>query len=99
MGFKFGEEGFGIVYLEANACGKPVVGGDSGGVRDAVVHGVTGLLVDPQDNEALFEALDRLIGNKDLRDLLGKQGRERVVDEFQWRDRVEVLLAGAPCHE
>lgn len=92
---KFGEEGFGIVYLEANACGKPVIGGDSGGVRDAVVHGVTGLLVDPQDSEALFEALDQLIGNKDLRDALGRQGRERVVHEFQWRDRVEVLL-GTP---
>ena len=90
---KFGEEGFGIVYLEANACGKPVVGGDSGGVRDAVVHGVTGLLVDPQDDEALFEALDRLIGDKDLRDSLGRQGRERVVNEFQWRDRIETLLA------
>jgi phosphatidylinositol alpha-1,6-mannosyltransferase len=90
---KFGEEGFGIVYLEANACGKPVVGGDSGGVRDAVVHGVTGLLVDPQDGEALYEALDQLIGNKDLRDSLGRQGRERVVNDFQWQDRVEALLA------
>jgi phosphatidylinositol alpha-1,6-mannosyltransferase len=90
---KFGEEGFGIVYLEANACGKPVIGGDSGGVRDAVVHGVTGLLVDPQDDEALFKALDQLIGDKDLRDSLGKQGRERVVNEFQWRDRIKTLLA------
>jgi phosphatidylinositol alpha-1,6-mannosyltransferase len=91
---QFGEEGFGIVYLEANACGKPVVGGDSGGVRDAVVDGVTGLLVDPQDSEALFEALDRLISRKDLRDSLGQQGRQRVVNEFQWRDRVEALVEG-----
>lgn len=90
---RFGEEGFGIVYLEANACCKPVVGGDSGGVRDAVVHGKTGLLVDPNDSEALFEALDQLIRRKDLRDSFGLQGRDRVVKEFQWRDRVEALLA------
>jgi phosphatidylinositol alpha-1,6-mannosyltransferase len=96
---KSGEEGFGIVYLEANACGKPVVGGDSGGVRDAVIDGVTGLLVDPQDSDALFEALDQLISRKDLRDSLGRKGRQRVVKDFQWRDRVEALLQGAPHHE
>jgi len=96
---QFGEEGFGIVYLEANACGKPVVGGDSGGVRDAVIDGVTGLLVNPLDSEALFEALDRLISRKDLRDSLGQQGRQRAVNEFQWRDRVEALLAGSAGYE
>lgn len=96
---KFGEEGFGLVYLEANACGKPVVGGDSGGVRDAVIHGVTGLLVDPQDDEALLEALDRLIGSKDLRDSLGKQGRDRVVRDFQWRDRIEAYVGGTSFRE
>ena len=64
-----------------------------------MIDGVTGLLVDPQDGEALFEALDKLISRKDLRDQLARQGRQRVVDEFQWRDRVEVLLAGAPCYE
>jgi len=94
---KSGEEGFGIVYLEANACGKPVVGGDSGGVRDAVIHGVTGFLVDPQDSDALFGALDELISRKDLRDLFGRQGRQRVVTEFQWRDRVEALVGGCGC--
>ena len=96
---KFGEEGFGIAYLEANACGKPVIGGDSGGVRDAVINGVTGLLVNPEDNEALFIALDQLIGSKELRDLLGEQGRRRVVHDFQWRDRVETLLEGTHSHE
>ncbi len=94
---KFGEEGFGIVYLEANACGKPVIGGDSGGVKEAVIHNATGLLVEPDDNESLFRALDRLIGSKNLRETLGQNGRSRVVREFQWADRIETFV-GAPLN-
>lgn len=90
---RFGEEGFGIVYLEANACGKPVVGGDSGGVRDAIVDGVTGLLIDPENGEALLNALDQLISRPDLRNEFGQNGRRRVLSDFQWRDRVESLFA------
>jgi len=43
-------EGFGIVYLEANLAKKPVIAGDSGGVRDAVVHNLNGLVVDPENS-------------------------------------------------
>ena len=50
-------EGFGIVFLEANACGKPVIGGRSGGTMDAVIDGETGLLVDPDDEDTIAEAI------------------------------------------
>ena len=50
-------EGSGIVYLEANLVGRPVIAGDSGGVRDAVINKVNGLLVDPHDNSSILKAI------------------------------------------
>src|SRR5262245_4526160 len=75
-------EGFGLVYLEANACGKPVIGGRSGGIPEAVVHGVTGLLVDPDDPEDIANAVRTLLTNRERATQLGEQGRSRVVNEF-----------------
>ncbi len=77
-------EGFGIVYLEANLCGKAVIAGNSGGVRDAVVDEVTGLLVDPEKNDTIGQAIMRLAGDPALRDKLGQQGKERALKEFNW---------------
>ena len=77
-------EGFGITYLEANAFGKPVIGGKSGGVSEAVIDGVTGLLVDPCDVEAIAGACVRLLGDPELAGRLGSQGRDRVRREFDW---------------
>ena len=79
-----GIEGFGIVYLEANACGKPVIGGNSGGVAEAVQDGVTGLLVDPLDHYAVANAVIKLLCDPDLARRLGAQGRERAEREFAW---------------
>jgi glycosyltransferase involved in cell wall biosynthesis len=84
-------EGFGIVFLEATLFGKPAIGGNSGGVPDAIVDGVTGLLVNPEDQEVLSVALGRLLGGRELRRNMGraaeqrarrKFGREFVVSEF-----------------
>ena len=72
-------EGFGIAYLEAAASAKPVVAGASGGTADAVVDGVTGLLVDPQDPAAVGRAIRLLIEDPSLAERLGRAGRERVV--------------------
>jgi phosphatidylinositol alpha-1,6-mannosyltransferase len=80
-------EGFGLVYLEANACGTPTIGSRVGGVPDAVWHEQTGLLVPPRDPAATAEALTRLLTNPELADRLGKQGRQRVLDEANW-DRI-----------
>jgi len=90
-------EGFGLVFLEASACAKPVVGSWSGGVPDAVVDGVTGLLVNPQDPEEIAKALSRLLLERDFAIQLGRQGRSRVVSEFNWAyvaDRVQGVLGG-----
>jgi phosphatidylinositol alpha-1,6-mannosyltransferase len=86
-------EGFGIVFLEASACGKPVVGGRSGGIGDAVVEGVTGFLVDPHDPADLANALVRLLEDRELAGRLGEQGRQRVTREFTWTRVAGEILA------
>jgi phosphatidylinositol alpha-1,6-mannosyltransferase len=68
-------EGFGIVYLEANGWGLPVVAGAVGGATDAVVHGETGLLVDPEDHVAVADALVALLSDRELARRLGRGGR------------------------
>jgi len=85
-------EGFGISYVEANACGKPVIGGRSGGVRDAVVDGVTGLLVNPEDVNEIAQAIITLVNNKDYAEELGKNGLERVRKELTWEKIASRLL-------
>ncbi len=77
-------EGLGLVYLEANLCGLPVVAGDTGGVSDAVVDGETGLLVNPEDPAAIASAIVRLLSDPDLVAQLTTAGRARVLEEFTW---------------
>lgn len=74
----FAGEGFGIVYLEANAHGLPVVAGAVGGATDAVVDGETGLLVDPQDHVAVAEALITLLRDPAMAERLGHAGAIRA---------------------
>jgi len=90
---RFGEEGFGIVFLEAAALGKPVVAGRSGGAPEAVVDGDTGILVDPESVVSLAQALERLILDGDLRGRLGAAGLLRVRKSFQWTNRVDDFLS------
>ncbi|MFH1583394.1 MAG: glycosyltransferase family 4 protein [Candidatus Falkowbacteria bacterium] len=77
-------EGFGIVYLEANLAGKPVIAGKAGGVEDAVINGLNSLLVDPEDTNQITSAIIKLAQNPELRKKLGEQGRERAIKEFNW---------------
>lgn len=74
-------EGFGIVFLEAGAYGKPVIAGRSGGVPDAVADGVTGLLVDPTDPAQIASAVIRLLEDVPFAHRLGTAARERVARE------------------
>ncbi len=85
-------EGFGITFLEANACEKPVVAGAEGGVIDAVEHEVTGLLVDPRSIDALGEALAHLLTDPDERARMGRAGRTRVEQGFSWSAVAERYL-------
>jgi len=90
----FAGEGFGIVYLEAGAYGKPVVAGNVGGALDVVLDGVTGLLVDPLDQLAVAEAIIRLLLDPELARRLGAAGRLRA-QEHAWPAiiaRVQVVL-------
>ena len=84
-------EGFGIVYLEANLRDKPVIAGDSGGVRDAVEDGVNGLLVDPNSADEISKAIVRLCKDNELRLELGRQGKERAMRDFSWEKQTEKL--------
>lgn len=77
-------EGFGLVFAEAAAHGKPVVAGRSGGVPDAVLDGETGLLVEPGDPEALSNAIDSVLSDAALAQRLGANGRARVEKELNW---------------
>lgn len=71
-------EAFGIAYLEAGACGKPVVGGRSGGSPEAVADGESGLLVDPDQAGSVAEAILRLLASPDLARSMGEAGRKRA---------------------
>ena len=82
-------EGFGMVFLEANAAGKPVIGGRSGGVSEAIVHGTTGLLV--SSDEELREALRILLSDAGLRARFGTAGLARAQQDFAWPARAALL--------
>lgn len=71
-------EGFGIVFLEANACGTPVIGGIAGGTADAIEEGVSGVRVDGDDLDAVRVAIEKLAGDPALRRRMGEAGLDRV---------------------
>ena len=80
-------EGFGLVFLEAGACGKPVIGGRAGGVPDAIVDGETGLLVNALAPEPVADACLKLLGDGELCARLGAAGR-RHADALAWPRQV-----------
>jgi phosphatidylinositol alpha-1,6-mannosyltransferase len=80
-------EGFGLSFVEAAACGLPVVATRSGGIPDAVNDGETGLLADPGDLAGVAAAVDRLLRRPDVAHRMGATGRERVERHLNW-DRV-----------
>ena len=77
-------EGLGIVYLEASACGIPVVAGNSGGAPDAVREGITGLCVDGTDVQQIAEAVIQLCSDAKRASNMGSAGRNWIVDHWRW---------------
>ena len=77
-------EGFGMVFLEAGACGKPVIAGLAGGTGAAVIDGVTGLRVDGESVSDVAEAVSRLLYNPLLAREFGDNGYARAIREFSW---------------
>lgn len=86
-------EGFGIVFLEANACGLPVIAGNSGGIPDAVEDGKSGFLVDPQDPQLIGEKVRYLIHHPREAKAMGAYGRERVETIYNWKRITGEMLA------
>ncbi len=86
-------EGYGVVAREAMAHGRPVVATAVGGLADAVEDGVTGLLVPPRDPLALRSALERLLGDAELRAELGAAARERAYERFSWSAATRATIA------
>lgn len=93
--FGLEQEGFGIVFLEAAACGVPQIAGSSGGSTEAVLDGVTGLVVrDPRSVTDAAGCLERLLRDVALRRAMGAASRTRAVDEFTY-DRLAQRLGSA----
>jgi glycosyltransferase involved in cell wall biosynthesis len=92
-------EGFGIVYVEAQACSRPVVASTEGGAPDAVLPGVTGVLADPRDPLAVADAAAGLLEHPERAAEMGRAGRRWVEERFsvaRFRERLSALLAGDP---
>jgi phosphatidyl-myo-inositol dimannoside synthase len=86
-------EGLGIVYLEASACGLPVVAGDSGGAPDAVQDGVTGYVVNGRATEEIAERVSALLLDRELAREMGEWGRRWVEQRWRWDDLAAELAA------
>ena len=84
-------EGFGFVFLEAMAFGKPLVGAQAGGATDLIEDGVNGLLVPPHDQAALAQAIERLLRDDSLRATLGQKGAKIVSQKYRFEVFKRVL--------
>jgi starch synthase len=85
-------EPFGLINLEAMACGTPVVASRVGGIPEVVVDGETGFLVPPGDPRALAAAVREVLADPERAARLGHAGRRRVVDKFSWERIAERTL-------
>ncbi len=77
-------EGLGIVYLEASACGLPVIAGNSGGAPDAVLDGISGVVVDGENLAAISKAVVDLLSNPEKAHQMGIAGRKWIIEEWSW---------------
>lgn len=75
-------EGFGIVYIEAAACGRPIIASIDGGAPETILPGETGLLVDPRSPEAVARAIVHILKDPVRADEMGKRGRQMVMQKF-----------------
>jgi phosphatidylinositol alpha-1,6-mannosyltransferase len=77
-------EGLGISYLEASACGLPVIAGVSGGAPDAVDQGKSGVVVSGVDNDAIVKAVISFLNDPEISKTMGQHGRKWVIEKWRW---------------
>jgi phosphatidylinositol alpha-1,6-mannosyltransferase len=82
-------EGFGMVFMEASATAKPVIGGDSGGTQDSIADGITGYIVNAQNTKQIAHKLIELLNNVALAEKMGSAGRERALKHFGWQQKAK----------
>lgn len=88
-------EGFGIVYVEAAACGRPVIASTDGGARETIIDGVTGYLVSPLNIQDVAEKISSIMLNPDIADKMGERGRAHAQDNFstaRFNTQIALLL-------
>jgi teichuronic acid biosynthesis glycosyltransferase TuaC len=85
-------EGFGVVYLEAMAHGKPIIACQGEGIEDVITHGETGLLVEPKNVESLVEAIDFLLSNPEKAKSIGERARNLVLEKYTWEKNAEKTI-------
>jgi len=90
-------EGFGIVFIEAAACGKPALAGEAGGTGSAVLNEATGLRVDGTSLDAVTAGLRRLLADADWAAEMGRAGERRVAKDFTWSRVAEKTVSQAPA--
>jgi glycosyltransferase involved in cell wall biosynthesis len=86
-------EGYGVVAREAMAYGRPVIATPAGGLAEAVEDGVTGVVVPPRDPGALRDAIERMLGDSDLRRRRGDAARQMAQKEFSWDAATSTTIA------
>ena len=87
------QETFGLVYVEAMAHGKPIIGCQGQGVDGIVMDGKTGLLVKPKDVDSLIEALDFLLRNPKEAKIIGEKARKIVLENYTWEKNAEKTIS------
>jgi glycosyltransferase involved in cell wall biosynthesis len=86
------EESFGVSVLESSACQLPVVASEIGGIPELIIDGITGFLVKPKNSLQLADKLQILLTDENLREQMGKEGRNFVVNNFSWNNSIEKMI-------